>query len=196
MLAPRSLSELIACVSRHRRELDGRITVRANGNSFGVHALGSDTMLVLSELPHRIVVRADDLLGAHPSAETIEQLMAAFQDGQEGWEESKGSLVYAKRLGDTYGFRVVVMIFPMLFRLSNDYPFVDIHRKLRAHLEENGVPVLDLLPAFQGHEGRELWVHPSNQHPNEVANRIAAEALYSFLVNGGFLETHPVASPR
>jgi hypothetical protein len=45
--------------------------------------------------------------------------------------------------------------------------------------------VLDLLPSFGEHEGPELWVHPSNQHPNEIGHQIAGEALWRFLVDEG-----------
>ncbi len=31
----------------------------------------------------------------------------------------------------------------------------------------------------------ELWVHETDQHPNEIAHRVAADAVHSFLV------THP-----
>jgi hypothetical protein len=41
--------------------------------------------------------------------------------------------------------------------------------------------VLDLFDAFRGRDGPSLWVHPTNQHPNEEAHAIAAEALGRFL---------------
>ena len=47
--------------------------------------------------------------------------------------------------------------------------------------------VLDLQPAFAGHDGPELWVHPTNQHPNEIGHRIAGTALYEFLAREGLL---------
>ncbi len=45
----------------------------------------------------------------------------------------------------------------------------------------NGIPVLDLLDAFEGQPYEELWVHPSDQHPNEDGHYIAAEALADFV---------------
>ena len=46
----------------------------------------------------------------------------------------------------------------------------------------NAALVLALvLPAFAGHEGPELWVHPNNQHPNEIANGLAGRALADWL---------------
>jgi hypothetical protein len=60
ILRPRSVDELIAAVRDHAIDARGKITVRANGNSLHNQALGGDTVLVLTELPHRIVVRAND----------------------------------------------------------------------------------------------------------------------------------------
>jgi hypothetical protein len=48
-------------------------------------------------------------------------------------------------------------------------------------VEKGGGKALDLLPAFHGRSATELWVHPTDQHPNEVAHRIAAKKLAEFL---------------
>ena len=52
-----------------------------------------------------------------------------------------------------------------------------------------------LLAAFEGHDGPELWAHPSNQHPNERAHAIAADALAGFLLREGLLATPTGAGP-
>ncbi len=39
-----------------------------------------------------------------------------------------------------------------------------------------GIPRLDLLPVLSGRPSSSLWVHPLDHHPNEIANRLAAEA--------------------
>jgi hypothetical protein len=44
-----------------------------------------------------------------------------------------------------------------------------------------GVPVLDLLPAFQGRKAKDLWVSPGDHHPNERAHAIAANEIGRFL---------------
>ena len=36
---------------------------------------------------------------------------------------------------------------------------------------------MDLRVALQGHAAESLWVHPVDHHPNEIAHRLAAEAL-------------------
>jgi hypothetical protein len=43
------------------------------------------------------------------------------------------------------------------------------------------MPVHDLLPAFGGHQDHQLWVHPTDHHPNEIAHDLAAGSLEEFV---------------
>jgi hypothetical protein len=52
---------------------------------------------------------------------------------------------------------------------------------------ELGVPVVDLLPSFLGLDDRSLWVHQTNQHPNETGHAIAAREIFDFLEAQGLL---------
>lgn len=82
-----------------------------------------------------------------------------------------------------------MVIFPFLHDLDGDYPFQPIHDVVRTHLESTGVRVLDLRPAFSDYHGPELWVHPTDQHPNEIAHGLAARAIAAYLL------AHPEAFP-
>ena len=73
------------------------------------------------------------------------------------------------------------MIFPVLFHLNSGYPFLDLHAKVRDAAHAAGLECLDLYPVYRGYSGPELWVHPTDQHPNEVALRLAARSLADFL---------------
>lgn len=78
------------------------------------------------------------------------------------------------------GKRFCVAIFPLFVDVARDYPFREVHEKLAAELHKRDVEVIDLLPIFQSAVG-ELTVHPIDQHPNEVAHRLAAKAIADFL---------------
>ena len=71
---------------------------------------------------------------------------------------------------------------------DEDHPFAAIHARVAATARALGFHVLDLLPAFIGQDGPALWVHPANQHPNERAHALAAQAIERFLVDEGLLE--------
>lgn len=128
-------------------------------------------------------------------ATLIRQYHLAYEDRATGWKKVRHALHETKRLTDSAGVPFVLILFPELWKLSKDHPFADIHAKVAAFAESQGIPVLDLLPAFKGHDGPELWVHPANQHPNAEAHRIAGDALYRFLVDRKLVPAGPEAAP-
>lgn len=97
------------------------------------------------------------------------------------WESCRAALARARSLAERRGFRLVLAIFPELYRLDDSYPFRSVHELVKRDVEQVGIPVLDLFEAFRGRDARSLWVHPADHHPNEEAHRIAAEAMLAFL---------------
>lgn len=76
---------------------------------------------------------------------------------------------------------MAVVLYPLLEGLEGHYPLQPIHAVLRRLAEEAGLPVYDLADDFRGHVTEQLWVHPSDRHPNGRAHRIAADALAAWL---------------
>lgn len=61
-----------------------------------------------------------------------------------------------------------------------------VQARLREFFEANEVPVVDLLPATQGHDPAELVVNEQDSHPNELAHQLFAEAIWrAFYTTGG-----------
>lgn len=85
------------------------------------------------------------------------------------------------------GRRFLVMLWPLIYRLDA-YPFSQAHDLLAHELSGRGVPVLDLLPALRRYRTEDLWVHPTDYHPNEKAQQIAAETLEAALKKLGWLD--------
>jgi len=77
--------------------------------------------------------------------------------------------------------RSVFVIYPLMEGFESAYPLQTIHEKVKAMAEEAGLPVLDLTPAFAGRKTSDLWVHPTDHHPNGKANAIAAQAIFEWL---------------
>jgi len=111
----------------------------------------------------------------------IDAYHEAFTPRADGWVSARRALQRAQMLARENDFELSLVIFPVLWKLGDDYPFTDIHLKVIRFARRSGIPCLDLLPAFAGHAGPELWVHPNNQHPNEVAHEIAARSIARFL---------------
>jgi lysophospholipase L1-like esterase len=85
------------------------------------------------------------------------------------------------RVAERQDAELVLVVFPLFHRLDR-YPFGDIHERLRALAERQGIAFVDLLPTFEGLDERALQTHPvTDFHPNHLAHRRAAEALLEAL---------------
>jgi hypothetical protein len=80
-----------------------------------------------------------------------------------------------------------VVIFPLFpYGWGDNYPFSYIHEKLHSVLEKAGLPYVDLLPHLKDLDHSSLEYIPYNDpHPSELADRIAAEALWQELMRSG-----------
>jgi len=61
------------------------------------------------------------------------------------------------------------------------YDFNGLPRKLAQDLEAQGIPVLDLTPAFQASEAKSTLYAKQDTHWNEAGNQLAGEAIWSFI---------------
>ncbi|NUN96793.1 MAG: hypothetical protein HUU16_11525 [Candidatus Omnitrophica bacterium] len=97
------------------------------------------------------------------------------------WERCRDALLKGRDLAQGAGANYAVVIFPFMYDLSETHPFLAVYRMIEEHCEANNIPVWSLLPDFMGWDYSDLWVHPTDQHPNEIGHRIAAESLERFL---------------
>ncbi|MHC4943566.1 MAG: SGNH/GDSL hydrolase family protein [Planctomycetota bacterium] len=135
------------------------------------------------------IYRAIRLAAKRSEAEQdlIDSWSSSFLDGSPSWTGIRKALKRAADLQAKQEFELAVVIFPVLYWLDEAYPFKEAHAKIAEYVESLGVPVLDLFPAFQGEDGPSLWVHSSNQHPNEQGHAIAGRAICEFLKEEGLL---------
>jgi len=119
--------------------------------------------------------------------ELVSSHRAAFRPDRPGWQRAQRSFERMGELAELHGFDLALVIFPVLWQLSEGYPFTAIHEQVRAAAESAGFRVLDLRTVYEDFEGPELWVHPTNQHPNEVGHEVAGDALFGFLVEEGLV---------
>ncbi|HVO13113.1 MAG TPA: SGNH/GDSL hydrolase family protein [Vicinamibacteria bacterium] len=100
-----------------------------------------------------------------------------WSDANPGWPLTQGYLRQMDSELKARRARLLVVCWPLLVGLDSGYPFEPVHRTLAAFCGQAGIPYHDLLPAFRGRRPADLWVHPVDRHPNEVAQVIAAESL-------------------
>ena len=101
-----------------------------------------------------------------------------WSERNPGWPETQERLRAMKRALDARGGRLLVAPWPLLVGLEGGgYPFAAVHREIERFCLSAGVAHHDLLAALRTRTSAELWVHPVDHHPNEVAHRLAAESL-------------------
>ena len=117
------------------------------------------------------------------SRQTEAYHLSLYSPDSKSWMATRGALHELATFCRREKIPLVVMLFPILYKLDADYPFRAIHGMVAQEAETDGALVLDLLPSFQGKRAADLWVYPTDQHPNEKAHRIAAEALVAKLAS-------------
>jgi hypothetical protein len=117
----------------------------------------------------------------------LQKSIDSYLHEPEKWNRCREALTGIRDLCRQNDCKLAVAIFPFFVNLNGDYPFQPIHDHVRNFCVEAGIPVVDLRESFREFEGPELWVHPTDQHPNEQAHRIAAESIVNFLTENGLL---------
>jgi hypothetical protein len=111
------------------------------------------------------------------SRQIVAHYRALFHDDSPGWHESRRALRQIIARCHEAGVPCYVLLFPILYDLSDAYPFQAIHEKIRDEVVGLNATWIDLFPRLKGQPAETLWVHPADQHPNERVHRIAAEEL-------------------
>jgi lysophospholipase L1-like esterase len=101
------------------------------------------------------------------------------------WNATQAALASLHELTQQHGVRFVIAVFPMISRLSSDYPYAPLHDMMARYCDEQGIEMIDLVAPFMGLEDLDLWVHPTDQHPNDVGQALMGEAI------ADWLEQHP-----
>ena len=120
------------------------------------------------------------LVWSEPELQAYYPSVGAAYEGPT-WDLQRERLKKVHAAVESRGGRLAVVTFPFLAELGREYRFRDIHRRLAEFWRAEGVPALDLLPAFDGRDPRELTVGRFDAHPNEASHALAAEAVVPFL---------------
>ena len=110
----------------------------------------------------------------------VEGFRSMYAADFPGWIAAQGALRAMGGLCRERGVPLVVAIFPLFGNpLDDRYPFADLHAKITQAAAVGGAKVVDLLPEYRGLDWRLLVVNgAADEHPNEIAHRIAAQAIF------------------
>lgn len=160
-----------------------------NGEALGIYLRQPDGLAKVS----RVYDLAQHKLQSRKQSKAVEEfyreqffsnartVLANPQGLQMDWTACRASLQRAAGLLKSRNKRFGLVIFPELYNLNSRYPFSDVHGLVKDTCGELGIPVLDLQDAFRGMDAEDLWVHPSDHHPNERAHAIAGKAIADFV---------------
>jgi len=96
------------------------------------------------------------------------------------WEKAKSNILKIEQYENKRSAVTGLVVFPILAELNASYPFRAVCNTIMEFAVKNNIPAHSLLPAFMGLNGKDLWVSPYNQHPNEKAHLIAAQSMLPF----------------
>ena len=112
----------------------------------------------------------------------IDKLVGAALAARPKWALALAQIAKGKRLSAARGADFAVVMFPFMYELGDRYPLGAIHSLVAQTSRAHGISYRDLLPVFRGYDYTDLWVHPSDQHPNEKAHGLAAVDIADFLI--------------
>lgn len=112
----------------------------------------------------------------------VRESIDSFLNQPEKWESSRSAMAQIAEQCHEHDVPLLVVVFPFLINLNGDYPFQPIHDRVKQFCAESEIPFLDLRDSLRNYRGPELWVHPVDQHPNEIAHRLAADAIAEFII--------------
>jgi hypothetical protein len=137
---------------------------------------------------------ADRIHATRENRARIANYLAAYRDDSPGYQAVVKGLTEIAAAAHEHQVPLVIAVFPLFGNpLDQTYPFESIHHKLEALCRPLGVLYVDLLPYYRGVDWKLLVVEGgADEHPNEVAHRIAAEALLR-AVDGP--RDHPAPEP-
>jgi hypothetical protein len=115
----------------------------------------------------------------------IRNYRALYQDDHPGYRSVLRGMKEIATLAQEHRVPLIVAVFPLFGNpMDRGYPFEAVHQKLASDFRSLPIMYLDLLPFYRGLDWKLLVVEGgADEHPNEIAHRIAAEALLR-LVDG------------
>jgi len=100
---------------------------------------------------------------------------------KRGWPDSSEELLAIKDLCDSHKSELLLVLFPILLKLNDRYPFLELHREIGDFARRNEINFLDLLGVYKNRKASSLWVHELDHHPNVLAHKMACMAICQWI---------------
>lgn len=121
------------------------------------------------------------------NTKTLDHYISYYHDlffNKVTWVPFKNAVTDIVRFCDDHEVPLLVVVFPLFgTELDADYPFHRLHERVGNLFARKNIPVLDLYSLYEGIPLERIQVEPGiDFHPNEYGHRLAAEAIYEWMV--------------
>jgi lysophospholipase L1-like esterase len=113
------------------------------------------------------------------------------------WDQVAANIKKVADLGEKHRVPVIFLLHPIFEETGNfyNYALAPLHARLAAAATSVGLPVVDVLKAYQGHEMEALRLPQEKYydplHPNAAGHKIIADYLQNFIVANNYLANSP-----
>src|SRR5262249_33317998 len=104
------------------------------------------------------------------------------RDEPQQWHDVQAALRRTHALLAENGIRLLVVPLPMVSGLQGVYPYTGVLKLVSDFCTAEGIEHLDLTPRFLGQDEQQLWVHPTDQHPNDRGQKLIGEGVLDYLL--------------
>lgn len=141
---------------------------------------GGNFLLRHSELAVTVWAALQNVMAPHGENVLVDHYKSVYAEDQPGYVAMKAELAKLAAYAREHGIRIYLAMIPDVHNLR-DYPFRDIHERMRQVAGELGYTYVDLLPGFGSLDPQQIWALPGDPHPNALGHRIMAEQLFPVL---------------
>jgi len=145
-----------------------------------LEAGGGNFLLRNSELAVTLWIAMNRLIGPQGEGSINDHYRAVYDPQSEGYKTMEASLKELADYAKANNIRLTLAMVPDVHNLEN-YPFTDIHQRMKGVAEGMGYRFVDLLPAFGTLTPQEVWAMPGDPHPNALGHKLMADALFPVL---------------
>ena len=157
-------------------DAEDRATAEAREHAWIQRVRDRHAPLAFSALARFVALRVSATV---ENAGRVGRFRALYEDSAPGWRDTREALRAMGRLCRERGVPLLVAIFPMFANpLDGRYPFQQVHAKVAQAAAAAGARVVDLMEVYRGRRWELLVVNGyEDEHPNEIAHRLAADAI-------------------
>jgi lysophospholipase L1-like esterase len=104
-----------------------------------------------------------------------------YFENEAAWRDFTRALDELAEMARREGICAHLLVFTQLSRLDQSHRFLRIYAHVAEAARERGITVTQSFPAFEGRDGKSLWLNPLDSHPNAEGHEILAQVLLAGL---------------